>query len=68
MNMCKDAIETVSNYIPHCPEISFLILEEKNWVHEGQKNFPTKYYGADESWVYPSRTDAYLQLEKKALC
>jgi ribosomal protein L11 methyltransferase len=64
---CKDAIETVSNYTPHCPQISFSILEEKNWVHEGQKNFPTKAYGNDKTlWVYPSWDDAYLQLDNKA--
>ena len=64
---CKDAIATVSDYIPHCPEITVSILEEKNWVHEGQKNFPAKAYGLDESlWVYPSWDETYVELENKA--
>lgn len=58
-NICKNAMHTVTEFLPNCPAIEFSILEEKNWVHEGQKNFPTKIYGNNTLTVFPSWDDNY---------
>jgi len=60
---CKDAIDTVQGFIENCPTIEFSILEEKNWVHEGQKNFPTKIYGNNDLSVFPSWDKNYQQCQ-----
>lgn len=57
--LCQQAADTVAGFVENCPTIELSILEEKNWVHEGQKNFPTKYYGKKQLAVFPSWDEAH---------
>jgi ribosomal protein L11 methyltransferase len=62
-DLCQEAIQTVTQFVENCPAIEMHILEEKNWVHEGQKNFPTKIYGQEQLAVFPSWDAAYQNCE-----
>ena len=57
---CLSAITSLKSFIENCPALSFSILEEKNWVHEGQKNFPSKMYGDDQLSIFPSWDHNFL--------
>ena len=57
---CLSAITSLKSFIENCPALSFSILEEKNWVHEGQKNFPSKVYGDDQLSIFPSWDQNFL--------
>ena len=56
-DLCKDAIDQVQMLVINCPTITFQALEERNWVYEGQKNFPTQIYNG--LTLFPSWDEAY---------
>jgi ribosomal protein L11 methyltransferase len=45
--------DVIMAQLPTCELVKHEILAEKNWVHETQKNFPSKCF-ANKLWIIPS--------------